>query len=70
MSGLFLGLHPKFPKWTHVLVPLGCHSMIIPFYHIDLHLVGGMICYGIPTLLKTMKVSWDYEIPQIWKNNK
>jgi len=23
---------------------------------------------GIPTPLKNMKVSWDYEIPNIWKN--
>jgi len=26
-------------------------------------LVGGM-----PTPLKNMKVSWDYDIPNIWKN--
>jgi hypothetical protein len=24
---------------------------------------------GIPTPLKNMKVSWDDEIPNIWKNN-
>ena len=25
---------------------------------------------GIPTPLKNMKVSWDDEIPNIWKNKK
>ena len=29
---------------------------------ISYNLVG-----GIPTPLKNMKVSWDYEIPNIWK---
>jgi len=25
---------------------------------------------GRPTPLKNMKVSWDYEIPNIWKNEE
>ena len=29
----------------------------------ETYLVG-----GIPTPLKNMKVSWDYDIPNIWKN--
>ena len=33
------------------------------FGNIYIYLVG-----GIPTPLKNMKVSWGYEIPNIWKN--
>ena len=33
--------------------------------HLIQYLVG-----GIPTPLKNMKVSWDDEIPNIWKNKK
>ena len=33
------------------------------YIYIYIYLVG-----GIPTPLKNMKVSWGYEIPNIWKN--
>jgi hypothetical protein len=37
----------------------------IPFIsHQHPHLPG-----GLPTPLKNMKVKWDYDIPNIWKNN-
>ena len=38
------------------------YAISLNFHH-GTYLVG-----GIPTLLKNMKVSWDYEIPKICKN--
>jgi hypothetical protein len=32
-------------------------------------MIAGILVGGIPTPLKNMKVSWDDEIPNIWKNN-
>jgi hypothetical protein len=29
---------------------------------------NGFLVGGIPTPLKNMKVSWDYDIPNIWTN--
>jgi hypothetical protein len=31
-------------------------------------MIAGILVGGIPTPLKNMKVSWDDEIPNIWKN--
>ena len=41
-----------------------CALWQVHFEHSRTILVG-----GIPTPLKNMKASWDYEIPNIWKNN-
>ena len=37
--------------------------MNITIHNLDKYLLG-----GIPTPLKNIKVSWDDEIPKIWKN--
>ena len=36
-----------------------------PIYYVYIYMVG-----GIPTPLKNMKVSWDDDIPNIWKKNQ
>jgi hypothetical protein len=43
----------------------GLYMVIIWLMMVNNNLVG-----GIPTPLKNMKVSWDDDIPNIWKNKK
>ena len=31
--------------------------------------IQSVLAGGIPTPLKNMKISWDYEFPNLWKNN-
>ena len=38
-------------------------------YSIDIPMIT-VLLGGIPTPLKNMIVSWDYEIPNMWKNTK
>jgi len=50
-------------------------ALVEPHHHGDVTLlqvilqVISSLVGGIPTPLKNMKVSWDFDIPNIWKKN-
>ena len=58
----------KITGWDYTII-----VVIIPIIVVIYgYMMGYMIILvgGIPTPLKNMKVSWDDEIPNIWKNKK